>query len=142
MQCCLDIPRANFDLSRIQLLFNSVFFCDLLFYEGQRALSTLLFTHILVTNRWIHAFCSMELRLGFELGSQIQCPTMIIATLSAPPSSKRRRNKDLKKKIGEKEEEEVKAMDCGIVVSKFVLLSRYYVHFEKGMNPLILPAMR
>ena len=40
----------------------------------------------------------------------------------------------------------VKAMDCGIVVSEFVLQSRYYVHFrantlEKGMNPLILPAM-
>ena len=40
----------------------------------------------------------------------------------------------------------VKAMDCGIVVSEFVLQSRYYVHFRayvlgKGMNPLILPAM-
>ena len=40
----------------------------------------------------------------------------------------------------------VKAMDCGIVVSKFVLQSRYYIHFwantlVKGMNPLILPAM-
>ena len=40
----------------------------------------------------------------------------------------------------------VKAMDCGIVVSKFVLQSRYYIHFRantlgKGMNPLILPAM-
>ena len=40
----------------------------------------------------------------------------------------------------------VKAMDCGIVVSEFVLQSRYYVHFqtntvENGMNPLILPAM-
>ena len=40
----------------------------------------------------------------------------------------------------------VKAMDSGIVVSKFVLQSRYYIHFlantlEKGMNPLILPAM-
>ena len=39
----------------------------------------------------------------------------------------------------------VKAMDCGIVVSEFVLQSRYYVHFRantlgKGMNPLILPA--
>ena len=39
-----------------------------------------------------------------------------------------------------------KAMDCGIVVSEFVLQSRYYVHFRantlgKGMNPLILPAM-
>ena len=36
----------------------------------------------------------------------------------------------------------VKAMDCGIVVRKFVLQSRYYVHFRantlgKGMNPLI-----
>ena len=36
----------------------------------------------------------------------------------------------------------VKAMDCGIVVSEFVLQSRYYVHFRantlgKGMNPLI-----
>ena len=35
----------------------------------------------------------------------------------------------------------VKAMDCGIVVSEFVLQSRYYVHFQantlgKGMNPL------
>ena len=35
----------------------------------------------------------------------------------------------------------VKAMDCGIVVSEFVLQSRYYVHFRtntlgKGMNPL------
>ena len=40
----------------------------------------------------------------------------------------------------------VKAMDCRIVVSDFVLQSRYYVHFRantlgKGMNPLILPAM-
>ena len=40
----------------------------------------------------------------------------------------------------------VKAMDCGIVVSEFVLQSCYYVHFpantlEKCMNPLILPAM-
>ena len=40
----------------------------------------------------------------------------------------------------------IKAMDCGIVVSEFILQSRYYVHFwantlEKGMNPLILPAM-
>ena len=39
----------------------------------------------------------------------------------------------------------VKAMDCGIVVSEFVLQSRYYVHFRantlgKGMNPLIFPA--
>ena len=40
----------------------------------------------------------------------------------------------------------VKAMDCKIVVSDFVLQSRYYVHFRantlgKGINPLILPAM-
>ena len=40
----------------------------------------------------------------------------------------------------------VKALDCGIVVSEFVLQSRYYVHFRtntlgKGMNPFILPAM-
>ena len=40
----------------------------------------------------------------------------------------------------------VKVMDCRIVVRKFVLQSRYYVHFRantlgKGMNPLILPAM-
>ena len=40
----------------------------------------------------------------------------------------------------------VKALDYEIVVSKFELLSRYYVHFQtntvgKGMNPLILPAM-
>ena len=40
----------------------------------------------------------------------------------------------------------VKTMDCGIVVSEFVLQSHYYVHFQantlgKGMNPLILPAM-
>ena len=40
----------------------------------------------------------------------------------------------------------VKKMDCGIIVSEFVLQSRYYVHFQtntlgKGMNPLILPAM-
>ena len=39
-----------------------------------------------------------------------------------------------------------KVMDCGIVVSEFVLQSRYYVHFQvdtlgKGMNPLILLAM-
>ena len=37
-------------------------------------------------------------------------------------------------------------MDCGIIVSEFVLQSRYYVHFRantlgKGMNALILPAM-
>ena len=40
----------------------------------------------------------------------------------------------------------VKAMDYGIVVSEFVLQSRYYVHFwantlGKGMKPLILTAM-
>ena len=40
----------------------------------------------------------------------------------------------------------VKAMDCGIVVSLFVLQVRYYIHFQantlgKSMNPLILPAM-
>ena len=40
----------------------------------------------------------------------------------------------------------VKAMDCGIIVSEFVLQSYYCVHFwantlEKGMNPLILAAM-
>ena len=40
----------------------------------------------------------------------------------------------------------VKAMDCRIIVSEFVLQSRYYIHFRantlgKGMNPLILPAM-
>ena len=40
----------------------------------------------------------------------------------------------------------VKAMDCGFIVSDFVLQSRYYVHFlantlGKGMNSLILPAM-
>ena len=40
----------------------------------------------------------------------------------------------------------VKAMACGIVVSEFVIQSRYYVHIQantlgKGMNPLILPAM-
>ena len=40
----------------------------------------------------------------------------------------------------------VKAMDCGIVVSEFVLQLCYYVHFRantfgKGMNALILPAM-
>ena len=40
----------------------------------------------------------------------------------------------------------VKVIDCGIIVSVFVLQSRYYVHFRantlgKGMNLLILPAM-
>ena len=40
----------------------------------------------------------------------------------------------------------VKAMYCGIIVREFVLQSLYYIHFrantlEKGMNPLILPAM-
>ena len=40
----------------------------------------------------------------------------------------------------------VKAMDCGIVVSEFVLQSRYDVHFQantfgKGIKTLILPAM-
>ena len=40
----------------------------------------------------------------------------------------------------------VEAMDCRIVVSEFVLQSRYYIHFRantlgKGMNPLILSAM-
>ena len=40
----------------------------------------------------------------------------------------------------------VKTMNSWIVVSEFVLQSRYYVHFRanalgKGMNPLILPAM-
>ena len=40
----------------------------------------------------------------------------------------------------------VKVMDCGIVVSEFVLQSRYYIHFwantvGKGMKPPILPVM-
>ena len=40
----------------------------------------------------------------------------------------------------------VKAMDCRIVISEFVLQSHNYIHFRanslgKGMNPLILPAM-
>ena len=40
----------------------------------------------------------------------------------------------------------VKAMDCGIVVSKFELQSQYDVHFQtntpgKGIKPLILLAM-
>ena len=40
----------------------------------------------------------------------------------------------------------VKAMDCGIVVSEFVLQSRYYVHFwantlAKEINLLILRAL-
>ena len=40
----------------------------------------------------------------------------------------------------------VKVMDSGMVVSKFKLQSRYYVHFwtntlRKGMNSLTLPAM-
>ena len=40
----------------------------------------------------------------------------------------------------------VKAMDCGIVVSEFEHQSRHYLHFrtntfEKGMNPIIPPAM-
>ena len=40
----------------------------------------------------------------------------------------------------------VKAMDCEIIVSEFVLQSRYYVHFRpnalgKGMNLLILLAI-
>ena len=40
----------------------------------------------------------------------------------------------------------IKVMDCRIVISEFVLQSRYYVHFRtntlgKGMNPLILLAM-
>ena len=40
----------------------------------------------------------------------------------------------------------VQAMGSRIVVSEFVLQSRYYVHFRantlgKGMNTLILPAM-
>ena len=40
----------------------------------------------------------------------------------------------------------VKAMDCEIIVSDFVLQCRYYVHFRanilgKGMKPLILTEM-
>ena len=40
----------------------------------------------------------------------------------------------------------VKVVDCGIVIHEFILQSCYYIHFqantlEKGMNPLILPAM-
>ena len=40
----------------------------------------------------------------------------------------------------------VKAMDCGIMINKFEVESRYYIHFGtntlgKGMNPLILLAM-
>ena len=40
----------------------------------------------------------------------------------------------------------VKVMDCGIVVSEFIVQSHYYIHFlantlGKGMIPLFLPAM-
>ena len=40
----------------------------------------------------------------------------------------------------------VKAMDCGVIVSEFVLQWRNYVHFRantlgKGLNPLILASM-
>ena len=40
----------------------------------------------------------------------------------------------------------VKVIDRRIIVSEFVLQSRYYIHFQantlgKGMKPLILPAM-
>ena len=40
----------------------------------------------------------------------------------------------------------IKAMDCGIVESEFVLQSSYYIYLRantltKGMKPLILPAM-
>ena len=40
----------------------------------------------------------------------------------------------------------VKAMDCGIVVSEFVLQSRHYVHFRantlrKGIKPILPPGM-
>ena len=39
----------------------------------------------------------------------------------------------------------VRAIDCGIVVSEFVLQSRYSIHIRannlgEGMNPFILPA--
>ena len=39
----------------------------------------------------------------------------------------------------------VKAMDCGIVVSEFVLQSRYFVHFQantlgKSIEPLYSPS--
>ena len=41
----------------------------------------------------------------------------------------------------------VKVTDCRIVVSEFILQSDYYIHLRantlgKGMNILILPAMR
>ena len=54
--------------------------------------------------------------------------------------------KKKKKKKGCSHGVMVKAMDSGIVVCKFVLQLRYYIHFQvnslgKGMNPLILPAM-
>ena len=53
---------------------------------------------------------------------------------------------DKKKSVGCPRGVMFKAMDCGIVVRKLVLQSRYYVHFQantlgKGMNPLIIPAM-
>ena len=40
----------------------------------------------------------------------------------------------------------VKELDCGLYVSEFELLTRYYVHFQsntlgKSLKPLILPAM-
>ena len=40
----------------------------------------------------------------------------------------------------------IKAMDCRIVVTEFLLQSRYYVHYQaitlgKGMNPLIPAAL-
>ena len=48
-------------------------------------------------------------------------------------------NKSCHPKIGRPRGVMVKAIDCGIVVSEFVLQSRYYAHFRtntlgKGMN--------
>ena len=50
------------------------------------------------------------------------------------------------KKVGCPRGVMAKVINCGIVVSEFILQSCYYVHFRanifgKGMNPLILPAM-
>ena len=51
-----------------------------------------------------------------------------------------------KKEGGSPRDVMVKVMGCGIVVSEFELLSRYYVHFRtnilaKSMNLLILQAI-
>ena len=97
--------------------------------------------HSLTTRSIISSFSSHNLHLLFYCGLSICLPLLIIISVFVNSFTS-----VLTGSLGFSLGEMVKAMDCGIVASEFVLQSRYYVHFRantlgKDMNPLILPAM-